>query len=45
MTEVERIINKGILPQNFLKEEYRSDFFVDSLRKKMGSRIRFDIKV
>lgn len=35
MTEVERIISKGIVPKDFLKEETRCDFFVDEKRKKI----------
>lgn len=35
MTEIERIINKGILPEEFLKEEVRCEFFVDEKRKKL----------
>ena len=34
MTECERILKKGIVPEEFLKEETRCDFFVDSTRKK-----------
>jgi len=35
MTEVERIIDERILPADFLKEEIRSDFLVDTHRKKI----------
>lgn len=35
MTEIERIISKGILTKDFLKEETRCDFFVDEKRKKI----------
>ena len=35
MTEIERIISKGILTKDFLKEETRCDFFVDEKRKKL----------
>ena len=35
MTECERIVKEGIVPEDFLKEETRCDFFVDSTRKKI----------
>ncbi|MGB4205608.1 MAG: LicD family protein [Bacteroidales bacterium] len=35
MTEVERIINEGIISADFLKPEVRYDFLVDSDRKKV----------
>lgn len=35
MTEVERIINEGIIPVDFLKPEIRCDFLVDEGRKKL----------
>lgn len=35
MTECERIIQKGIISKDFLKEEVRNDFFVDTDRKKL----------
>ncbi len=35
MTEIERIMSKGILPQNFLKQEIRCNFLVDESRKKL----------
>lgn len=35
MTEIERIMNKEILPKDFLKEETRCEFFVDEKRKKL----------
>lgn len=35
MTEAERIIQSGLLPSDYLKEETRNDFFVDSKRKKI----------
>ena len=35
MTECERIVKEGIVPEDFLKEETRCDFFVDSTRKKL----------
>lgn len=35
MTEIERIIAKGVVPESFLKEEVRSEFVVDSKRKKI----------
>ena len=44
MTEVERIINKGILPKGFLKEEIRCDFFVDEKRKKLWA-VEIDLLV
>lgn len=35
ITEVERIINKGIISEGFLQEETRCGFFVDIKRKKL----------
>ena len=35
MTEVERIINKGIISKDYLKEEIRNDFIVTTERKKL----------
>ena len=35
MTECERIIQKGILPPDFFREETRNDFFVSTERKKI----------
>lgn len=35
MTESERIISKGVLPENFLEPETRDDFYVDVDRKKL----------
>lgn len=35
MTEVERIIQKGVIPEDFLKEEVRNDFLVTTERKKI----------
>lgn len=35
MTEAERIINAGIFPAEYLKEEVRNDFLVTSNRKKL----------
>ena len=35
MTEVERIMNKGIFPKDFLKEETRCDFFIDEKKKEI----------
>lgn len=35
MTECERIVKEGIVPEEFLKEETKCDFFVDSTRKKI----------
>lgn len=35
MTEVERIIDKGIISKNFLKPETRCGFYVDEKRKKI----------
>lgn len=35
MTEIERIINEGILPANFFKPEVLCDFYVDENRKKV----------
>ena len=35
MTECERIIQKGIVSRDFLKEEVRCDFFVDRKRKEL----------
>ncbi len=35
MTECERIVRNGVLPESFFKEEVRSDFLVDVNRKKI----------
>ena len=35
MTEIERILGKGIIPEDFLKEEVRNDFTVTTERKKL----------
>lgn len=35
MTEVERIIKEGVLPESFFYEETRCDFFIDKKRKKI----------
>lgn len=35
MTEIERILQKGIIKKDFLKEEVRNDFLVTSERKKI----------
>ena len=35
MTECERIIKKGILPESFFKPETICDFYVDETRKKI----------
>ena len=35
MTECERIVKAGIVPTDFLNEETRCDFLVDSTRKKI----------
>lgn len=35
MTECERILKDGILPESFFKEEVICDFFVDSFRKRI----------
>lgn len=35
MTETERIVAKGIIPETFLQEEIRCDFLVDEKRKKI----------
>lgn len=42
MTECERIVKEGIVPDDFLKEETRCDFFVDSTRKKIWA-IQLDL--
>lgn len=42
MTECERIVKEGIVPEEFLKEETRCDFFVDSTRKKIWA-IQLDL--
>lgn len=33
MTEIERIINKGVISEDFLKEEVRNGFLVTTERK------------
>ena len=35
MSEIERILNKGIISRSYLKEEIKSDFLIDSSRKKL----------
>lgn len=35
MSEIERIINKGVISEDFLKEEVRNDFLVTTDRKKL----------
>lgn len=35
MTEIERIIQKGVITEDFLKEEVRNDFLVTTERKKL----------
>lgn len=35
MTEIERIINKGIIPKGFLEPETKCDFLIDEKRKKI----------
>lgn len=35
MTEIERIINKGVITNDFLKEEIRNDSLVTTKRKKL----------
>lgn len=44
MTECERIMKEGILPEDFLKEEVICDFLVDKNRKKLWM-ILFDLLV
>ncbi len=44
MTEVERIIKKGIISEDFLKEETKCDFFIDALRKKLWA-IELDLLI
>lgn len=39
MTEIERIIKKGVISEDFLKEEVRNDFLVSSERKKLWTVI------
>ena len=39
MTEIERIIKKGVISEDFLKEEVRNDFLVTSERKKLWTVI------
>lgn len=39
MTEIERIIKKGVVPEDFLKEEVRNDFLVTTERKKVWAII------
>ena len=48
MTEVEKIIEKGVIPSNFLEPEIICDFYVDEKRKKIWAigidlLIQFDI--
>lgn len=42
MTESERIVKEGIVPEEFLKEEVRCGFLVDSTRKKIWA-IQLDL--
>ena len=47
MTECERIVKEGILPESFFEPETRNDFFVDENRKKIWAilidlLVRFD---
>ena len=35
MTEIERLIKKGVITSDYLKEEYICDFFVDAKRKRL----------
>ena len=39
MTEIERIIKKGIITEDFLKEEFINDFLVTTARKKLWAVI------
>ena len=39
MTEIERIIKKGVISEDFLKEEVRDDFLVTTERKKLWAII------
>ncbi|MGN0005700.1 MAG: phosphorylcholine transferase LicD [Candidatus Gastranaerophilaceae bacterium] len=39
MTEIERIIKKGIVTEDFLKPEIRNEFYVDEKRKKLWAII------
>ena len=39
MTEIERIIKKGIIKEDFLKEEVRNDFLITTDRKKLWAII------
>ena len=39
MTEIERIIQKGVISEDFLKEEIRNDFLVTTERKKLWAII------
>ena len=39
MTEIERIIKKGTIKEDFLKEEVRNDFLVTTDRKKLWAVI------
>ena len=35
MTEIERLIEKGVFKESFFEEEYKCDFKVDVVRKKV----------
>ena len=35
MTECERIVNEGILPESYFQEEVKCDFLVEPLRKRI----------
>ena len=39
MTEIERILEKGVVTEDFLKEEIRNDFLVTTERKKLWAVI------
>ena len=39
MTEIERILKKGVVSEEFLKEEIRNDFVVTVERKKIWAVI------
>lgn len=39
MTEIERILSKGVIAESFLKEEIRNDFIVTTERKKLWAVI------
>lgn len=44
MTEIERIMSTGVLPEDFFKEEVRCDFLVDEKRKKLWA-VEIDLLV